>query len=102
MSIWIIVSWVAVAILTAINVVVFLKLKQASEQMLKMAFPGAKNMNEAVSQMQKMMQGMGGRGGAPFGGMGGMGGKGPAGKGSDAQLKAAMELLQRSQKSGKR
>jgi hypothetical protein len=103
MSTWIIISWVAVAILTAINVVVFLKLKQASEQMLKMAFPGAKNMNEAVSQMQKMMQGMGAaRGGAPFGGMGGFGGKGPAAKGSDAQLKAAMELLQRSQKSGKR
>lgn len=93
MSTWTIISWVAVAILTAINVVVFLKLKQASEQMLKMAFPGAKDMNEAVVQMQKMMQGMTGRGGAnPFAAMGGMGsGKSNA----DAQLKAAMELLQK-------
>lgn len=69
--------------------------------MMKMAFPGAKNMNEAVAQMQKMMQGMGGaRGGAnPFaamaGGMGGMGGN----KNMDAQLKAAMDMLQKSQKS---
>jgi len=101
MSTWTIISWVAVAILTAINIFIFLKLKQASEQMMKMAFPGAKNMNEAVAQMQKMMQGMGGaRGGAnPFaamaGGMGGMGGN----KNMDAQLKAAMDMLQKSQKS---
>lgn len=107
MSIWIIISWVLVAILTGVNVFIFLKLKDASEQMLKMAFPGAKNMNEAVSQMQKMMGGvqgmkapslspslspsmMGarGRGGNPFGG----------GKGGDAQLKQAMEMLQRMQK----
>lgn len=85
MSVWMILSWVLVVVLTAINVVVFLKLKSASEQMLKMAFPNAKNMGDAVSQMQKMMQGMGGRG--PRGG-----------QGSDAQLKAAMEMLQRSQK----
>ncbi len=109
MSTWIIISWVAVAILTAINIFVFLKLKQASEQMMKMAFPGAKNMNEAVAQMQKMMQGMGGmggmagRGGAnPFAGMGGMGGRGGmGGKNMDAQLKAAMDMLQKGQK-GKR
>jgi len=91
MSTWIIVSWVVVAILTAINIVVFLKLKQASEQMMKMAFPGAKNMNEALAQMQKMMGGMG-RGGRPaFPG-------GPAGKGGanmDAQLKQAMDMLQK-------
>lgn len=63
---------------------------------MKMAFPGAKNMNEAVAQMQKMMQGMGGgRGGAnPFAAMGGMGGA----KNMDAQLKAAMDMLQKSQK----
>lgn len=88
MSIWIILSWVLVAVLTVINVVVFLKLKSASEQMMKMAFPNAKNMGDAVSQMQKMMQGMGGR--SPMGGAGR--------PGSDAQLKAAMEMLQRSQK----
>lgn len=106
MSTWIIISWIAVAILTAINIVLFLKLKQASEQMMKMAFPNAKNMNEALAGMQQMMQGMQGmrgsrgpgRPGAPF--SGGM----PAGGGKnmDAQLKAAMEMLQQMQKGGKR
>ena len=103
MSFWIIVSWVAVAVLTAINVIIFLKLKQASEQMLKMAFPNAKNMNEALGQMQKMMGGMGAMGGMP--GMGGMPsmGRGPGGaKDSDAQLKAAMDMLKNMQKSGKK
>lgn len=95
MSTWIIISWVAVAILTAINIFVFLKLKQASEQMLKMAFPNAKNMNEALAGMQQMMSGMqgmrGGRG--PMGGMPG----GAGGKNMDSQLKAAMDMLQKIQ-----
>jgi hypothetical protein len=107
MSTWTIVSWVFVAILTVINIVVFLKLKQASEQMLKMAFPNAKNMNEALAQMQGMMGAMGGRGGrSPFGGapMGGnmasamRGASGGKSKGTDAQLKAAMDMLQNMQK----
>ena len=82
-----------VVILTAINIVVFLKLKQASEQMMKMAFPGTKNMNEALSKMQQMMGGMN---------------RGPAGRGTgnkgqaDHQLKAAMDMLQKMQKTGKR
>ena len=89
MSTWVIISWVLVAILTGINVVVFIKLKQASEQMMKMAFPGAKNMGEAVSQMQKMMGGMGRPGGRPM----------PGGNSNmDAQLKAAMDMLQGMQK----
>ena len=58
MSTWIILSWVFVLLLTGINIFIFLKLKQASEQMMKMAFPNAKNMNEALSQMQGMFQGM--------------------------------------------
>jgi precorrin-6x reductase len=58
MSTWVILSWVAVAVLTGVNIYIFLKLKSASEQMLKMAFPGAKDMNEALSQMQRMMAGM--------------------------------------------
>lgn len=82
MSTWIILSWVLVAVLTGINVFVFLKLKSASEQMMKMAFPGAKNMNEAMARMQQMTQGMG--------------------RGGNAQLKSAMDLLQQMQKSGKR
>lgn len=81
MSIWTILSWVGVALLTAINVFVFLKLKHAAEQMMQVAFPGAKNMQEAMARMQSQMAGMrGGRPGAP-------GGK-------DAQLRQAMEMLQ--------
>jgi hypothetical protein len=90
MSTWVIISWVLVAILTAINVVVFIKLKSASEQMMKMAFPNAKNMNEALAQMQGMMGGMGaggrGRGAFPQG-------MPTGGKNMDAQLKAAMDML---------
>lgn len=92
MNYWIIASWVFVLILTLGNVFFFLKLKKASEQMLKMAFPKAKNMNEALSQMQGMMgqfKGMAGKKGNPFGNAGG--GK----KDMDAQLKKAMELLQK-------
>lgn len=83
MSTWVILSWVFVAILTAVNVFVFIKLKGASEQMMKMAFPSAKNMNEAMAQMQKMM---GGRGMPNFGNM--------SQKDMDAQLKSAMAMLQ--------
>src|SRR3954447_20295744 len=102
MSIWIILSWVFVLILTGINIFVFLKLKQASDQMLQMAFPGSKNMNEALLRMQQMMKGGGGRGGMPrMGGMpGGMqGGKG--GPGMEVQLKAAMDMLQNMNKKGR-
>ena len=71
MQTWVIVSWVFVAILTGINIYFFLKLKESAEQMLRAAFPGAKDMNEAVGKMQQMMKGMGG-----MGGMGGMYGGG--------------------------
>jgi hypothetical protein len=88
MSTWVIISWVFVAILTAVNVFVFLKLKGASEQMLKMAFPNAKNMNEALGQMQKMM-GAGGR-------MPNMGNMNK--KDMDAQLQQAMAMLKNMKK----
>lgn len=90
MSIYIIISWVLVAILTAINIVVFLKLKGASEQMMKMAFPNAKNMGDALNQMQTMMSRA--RGGRPM----------PGGPGGDAQLRSAMEMLKQMKKGGKR
>jgi hypothetical protein len=99
-SFWVILSWVFVAILTAINIFLFLKLKQASEQMMKMAFPGAKNMNEAMGKMQQMMQGMQGMQGLPRGGRPGAAGMG--GNNMDAQLRAAMDMLQKMQKGGKR
>ena len=86
MSTWVIISWVLVAVLTVINIVIFLQLKKASEQMLKMAFPNAKNMQDAVSQMQGMMSGLN------------RGGMGAGGAGGDARLKAAMDMLQKAQK----
>jgi hypothetical protein len=91
MSIWIILSWVFVFILTGINVFVFFKLKDASEQMMKMAFPGTKNMNEALAKMQNMMSGKN---------RGPQTGRGASGK--EAQLKAAMDMLQQIQRGAKR
>jgi hypothetical protein len=88
MFFWTILSWVFVLILTAVNVVVFLKLKQASMQMLQMAFPGSKDMGEALARMQQMMVRMNRgpqAGGAPGG--------------ADQKLKAAMDLLRKVQKS---
>lgn len=69
--------------------------------MMKMAFPNAKNMNEAMSQMQNMFQGMQGMGRPP---LKGVPNRGPGQAGSmDAQLKAAMDMLQKmQQKGGKR
>ena len=112
MNTWVIISWVFVAILTAVNVFVFLKLKGASEQMMKMAFPKAKNMNDAMSQMQGMMGGLGMGGGAAPGKSGGAG----AGAGMppnlealmgqmnnpkmQAQMKAAMDMLGKMQQNG--
>ncbi|MBN22231.1 MAG: hypothetical protein CL678_13200 [Bdellovibrionaceae bacterium] len=96
MSTWTIVSWVFVGLLTGVNIFIFIKLKKVSEQMLKMAFPGAKNMNEAIGNLQKMMGGAGGAGANPFAAMGGMGG-GKAGV-NQSQLSQAMRMLQESQK----
>jgi hypothetical protein len=109
MSTWVIISWIAVFIITGINIFVFLKLKGATEQMMKMAFPNAKNMNDAMGQMQGMfgqMQARGrgkgkGRGASPFGAGASRGGGGRMGGGMKAappgtdpkQLKAAMEML---------
>ena len=93
-------SWIFVAVLTAINIFVFLKLKGASEQMLKMAFPGAKNMNEALANMQQMMQGMSRGGGMGMPGAAGMGA--PRTRNMDSQVRAAMEKLQKMNKSPKR
>jgi hypothetical protein len=94
MSIWIILSWVFVFILTGINVFAFLKLKQAGDQMMKMAFPGTKNMGEALSRMQSMAGNLN-RGPAP---------KGRGAGAMDSQLKAAMDMLQQMQRNsgGKR
>lgn len=106
MSAWVITSWVFVALLTGVNIFIFLKLKSASEQMMKMAFPNAKNLQDAVGQMQGMMGGMGKGGARPMNSFTGMPMPGPRGKGggggNDAQLKAAMQMLQNMQKNGKK
>lgn len=90
MTFWIILSWVLVAILTIGNILFFLKLKSASDQMMKMAFPGANNMGEAMAQMQKMMGGL-------------QGGRNPMAGGKpnpqmQAQMKMAMDMLAQMQK----
>ena len=87
MSMWVAVSWVFVLFLTGVNIFIFLKLKSASEQMLKMAFPGTKNMAEALGKMQNLM-----------GPMPGMGGKPVIAANPEAQLKSAMEMLKQIQK----
>jgi len=92
MNTWIIISWVTVAILTGVNIFVFLKLKKASDQMMKMAFPNSKNMGDAVNQMQAMM-------GMLQGGAGGRGGRG--GPQMNDQMKMAMNMLQQMQKGKK-
>ena len=98
MSTWVIISWVAVAVMTAVNLLVFLKLKQASEQMLKMAFPNAKNMTEAMTMMQQMMGGLGAVKSAGSRGPGI-----PASMGNmDPQLKAAMDMLKNMQKQNRK
>lgn len=96
MSTWVIISWVAVAVMTAINVFVFLKLKQASEQMLKMAFPNAKNMNEAMGMMQTMM------GGLQSARAAGSRGPGVPAQSMDPKLRAAMDMLKNMQKQNRK
>jgi hypothetical protein len=95
---WVIVSWIFVAIFTAINIFVFLKLKQASDQMMKMVAPGAKNMNEAVAQMQGMMGGKGGAGGPDLSKLMGQ----MNNPNMQAQMKAAMDMLAKMQQNQKR
>ncbi len=98
MTTWIVISWIFVALLTAVNVFVFIKLKKASDQMMKMAFPGSKNMNEAMAQMQNMMGGMGGKGGMPPNLAAMMGQMNQPQM--QAQMKAAMEMLSKMQQGG--
>jgi hypothetical protein len=100
MTTWVIISWVFVAILTAVNVFVFLKLKKASEQMMKAAFPGAKNMGDAMAQMQSMMSGMGGKGGMPPKLQALMGQMNNPNM--QAQMKTAMDMLAKMQQGRKR
>jgi hypothetical protein len=99
MTTWVVISWIFVAILTAVNVFVFLKLKKASDQMMKMAFPGSKNMTDAMAQMQNMMGGMGGKAGMPPNLAAMMGQLNQPQM--QAQMKAAMEMLSKMQGSGK-
>ena len=87
---WQLASWIGVLVLTGLNIFGFWKLTTFSKKMLNMAFPGASSMEDALSQMQSMMR-MGKRGRK------GLGGAMPGAGGADAQLKAAMSLLQKYQ-----
>ena len=84
-----------VALLTTVNIFVFLKLKKASEQMMKMAFPNSKGMGDAMSQMQNMMSGMGGKGGMPSN-LGALMGQ-MNNPNMQNQMKAAMDMLAKMQ-----
>ncbi len=96
-------GWIFVALITGVNIFVFLKLKQASEQVMKMAFPKAKNLDEAVSQMGSMFgkMGMGGAAGGPGGAQGNpfaamaQMSKSPE---FQQQMKQAMQMLQQMQR----
>jgi len=105
---WIIVSWVFVAILTAINVFVFFKVIYPSVKMMKQM--GGKNgmpdMNAMMSQVQGMMGGKPGQGrpGMPAQGMPDMSAlmgqmNNPK---MQAQMKQAMDMLSQMQKNQKR
>jgi len=107
---WIIISWVFVAILTAINVFFFLKVIYPSMKMMKQmggmgGKPGqAPDMNAMMAQAQKMMAGMGGGAGRPGQGapdinalMGQMNNPN-----MQAQMKKAMDMLAQMQKNQKR
>ena len=113
MTFWIVLSWVGVAIFTGINIFAFIKLKKMSDQMMQMAFPSAKNTNEALGQMKGMLEQMQSSGAMSKMGAGGeitlnrkmrrtqakMGGGGLAAPGtkmqmpSQDQMKAAMDML---------
>lgn len=95
-------SWVLVAALTGVNIFIFLKLKNASEQMMKNMFPGASNMTEALGQMEGMLKQMQKGGGRPgFQGLGKgtpyHGKSGSAFAHADSQLQQAMNMLQKIQ-----
>ncbi|HTL11501.1 MAG TPA: hypothetical protein VL588_03385 [Bdellovibrionota bacterium] len=98
MSTWVIISWVAVALLTGVNIFAFLQLKKASEEMLKAAFPGARDVNDALSKMQDMMKNA--QRGRPHPMLARSMGKkvGAKAAGQEAQLQAALTMLQNMQK----
>lgn len=83
MSGWIIASWIFVALLTIGNVLFFLKLKKAADQMMSAAFPGAKNSQDAMMKAQQMMKGMNSQQ-------------------MQHQMKAAMDMLAQMQKNQRR
>jgi oligoribonuclease NrnB/cAMP/cGMP phosphodiesterase (DHH superfamily) len=96
---WIIVSWVAVAILTAVNVFIFMKVIYPSVKMMKQM--GGKN---GMPDINSMMKQMGGGGGRPAQGMPDMSAlmnqmNNPK---MQAQMKQAMDMLAQMQKNQKR
>ena len=102
MNSWTIASWIFVALLTAGNIFFFLKMKQVADQMAKMAFPGSKGMADIMLKMQQGQKNQKGRPGAAAGFKPGIPTAGAGAGNMDAQLKAAMNMLQQMQKGKKR
>lgn len=93
---WVMISWIFVAILTAINVFFFMKVIYPSMKMMKQM--------GGADQIQKMMSGMGGMGGGRPGQMPDMGAlmnqmNNPQ---MQAQMKKAMDMLAQMQKNQRR
>ena len=96
---WIIISWVLVAILTGINLFVFFKFLYPSVKMMKQmgGNNGMPDMNAMMSQVQGMMGGKGGRPGQGMPDMSALMGQMNNPK-MQAQMKQAMDMLAQMQK----
>ncbi len=100
---WVMVSWIFVAILTAINVFFFFKVIYPSIKMMKQ-MGGGQGMESMMAQAQKMMAGMnGGRPGQNQGmpDMSALMGQ-MNNPNMQAQMKKAMDMLAQMQKNQKR
>jgi hypothetical protein len=56
MSVWSILSWVFLGLLTAINIFIFVKLQKTMKSMMSQMFPGATSMEDAAAKVGSMMQ----------------------------------------------
>lgn len=94
--VWTVFSWVFVAGLTAINVFIFLKFKKVTEDMMKSVMPGFKfgDLGPMMAQAQKMMQGLGSGSSTSAG----AGVSQSAASPFEAQMRAALQAFQQSQK----
>ena len=98
---WVLVSWIFVVILTAINVFFFFKVIYPSMKMMKQ-MGGGQGMESMMAQAQKMMGGMNGvRPGQGMPDMSALMGQ-MNNPNMQAQMKKAMDMLAQMQKNQKR